>query len=90
MKRVEIIFSQSVEEDILTALKDVPAAQFFSLIPGTRGKGYTNPKMGDTVWPEVNEIMIIYCDENSVEPIKERIGRVKDRYPREGIAAFVM
>jgi hypothetical protein len=90
MKRVEIIFSQSIEDDILESLKDIPAAQFFTLIPGVRGRGYSTPKMGDPVWPEVNELMIIYCDDDSSEEIRERLERVRERYPNEGLAIFML
>lgn len=90
MKRVEIIFSQSIEDDILESLKDIQAAQFFTLIPGVRGRGYSTPKMGDPVWPEVNELMIIYCDDDSSEEIRERLERVRERYPNEGLAIFML
>lgn len=90
MKRVEIIFSQSIEDDILESLKDIPAAQFFTLIPGVRGQGYSTPKMGSSVWPEVNELMIVYCDDESARAIESRLGKVRERYPNEGLAIFTL
>ncbi len=90
MKRIEIIFSQSIEEDIFLALKPIPAAQFFSVIPGIRGRGYSEPKMNDSVWPEVNELMIIYCDDESVGPIRAAIDVVRGKFPGEGLAMFVL
>jgi hypothetical protein len=90
MKRIEIIFGQSIEEDIFAALKPIPEAQFFSLIPGVKGKGYSTPKMGDAVWPEVNELMILYCAEEAVKRIEDAIATVHARYPSEGLAFFVL
>jgi hypothetical protein len=90
MKRMEMIFSQSIEDDILESLKDVPAAQFFTLIPGVRGRGYSTPKMDSPVWPEVNELMIIYCDDESAREIEARLERVRERYPNEGLAIFTL
>jgi hypothetical protein len=91
MKRIEIIFSQAIEEDVLLALKAIPEAQFFTLIPGVKGRGYTTPKMGDAVWPEENELMIIYCmsDEASGQ-IENAIKKLQGIYTNEGLALFVM
>ena len=44
MKRIEIIFSQSLEEDVFASLAHIPEAARFSIIPGVRGKGYSVPK----------------------------------------------
>jgi hypothetical protein len=91
MKRIEIIFSQALEEDVFKALKDIPEAQFFTLVPGVRGKGYTTPKMGDAVWPEENELMIIYCQAaRAATEIEGAINRLQKKYTNEGLAIFVM
>lgn len=91
MKRIEIIFSQAIEEDVLNALKTVPEAQFFTLIPGVRGKGYTTPKMGDAVWPEVNCLMIIYCaNDMATDRIASEIEKLQKKYKNEGLAIFIM
>jgi len=91
MKRIEIIFSQAIEEDILDALAPIPEAQFFSLIPGVKGRGYTTPKMGDSIWPEINELMIIYCmNDDAAAAIEAAIKKLQAKYTREGLALFVM
>jgi hypothetical protein len=91
MKRIEIIFSQAIEEDILAALAPIPEARFFTLIPGVKGRGYSTPKMGDPVWPEENELMIIYCaDEKAAADIESTIIKLQQRFTTEGLAFFVM
>lgn len=90
MKRIEIIFSQALEEDIIDSLKDIPEAQFYSIIPEVWGKGYSTPKMGSPVWPETNEIMIMYCDDSVESQITSRIKDLQAKYTREGLAYFVM
>ena len=91
MKRIEIIFSQAIEEDIMIALKPIPEAQFFTLIPAVKGKGYTTPKMGDAVWPEENELMIIYCMSNEATArIEDEITKLQGKYQNEGLALFIM
>jgi len=91
MKRIELIFSQAIEEDILDALKPIPEAQFFSLIPGVKGRGYTTPKMGDSIWPEINELMIIYCmNDGATAAIEAAIKKLQAKYTNEGLAMFIM
>ncbi len=91
MTRIEIIFSQALEEDIFAAFKKIPEAQFFTLIPGIKGKGYSTPKMGDSVWPEFNELMIIYCpSESGVGQIKDALARLQNKYQTEGLAYFMI
>ena len=90
LRRVEIIYSQALIEDILGAISKVAGAEHYSIVPGVRGKGYSTPKMGDAVWPEINELMIIYCDDKAVPEIEEAIGKVQKRYPGEGVAFFVL
>lgn len=90
MKRIEIIFSQAIEEDILDTLSKVPEAQFYTIIPQVWGKGYSTPKMGSPVWPETNEIMIIYCDDVVEKKITGPLRKLQDKFTREGLAYFVM
>ena len=90
MKRIEIIFSQAIEEDLLEAFSNIPEAQFYTIIPQVWGKGYSTPKMGSPVWPETNEIMIIYCDDAAESKITGQIKELQAKYTREGLAYFVM
>ena len=40
MKRIEIIFNQSIEEDIFGSLKDIPEAQFLPSYPRYMAKDF--------------------------------------------------
>lgn len=91
MRRVEIIFSQSLEEDLLAAFKAIPEASFYTTIPVAHGRGHSTPKMGDAVWPEINKIMILYVEEErTVEAIRKGVAEVQKNYPNEGCAIFVI
>lgn len=90
MKRIEVIFSQALEDEILTAIAPIPEAAHYSIIPDVRGKGFTVPKMGDAVWPGINEILVIYCDDAAVPKIEKAVVAVRDTSPNEGVAFFAM
>lgn len=91
MNRIEIIYSQPLEEDVFEAIKDIPEAKFFTIVPGVHGRGYSTPKMGDPVWPEVNNLMLIYCESDSAAAeIARRVSKVREEYPNEGLAVFTL
>ncbi len=91
MKRIELIYSEAIQEDILSALQNIPAALFHTIIPGVRGRGYSTPKMGDAIWPGTNALMIIYCPEDGpASEIMAAIAVLQKRFPDEGLAAFCL
>jgi hypothetical protein len=90
MTRVEIIFSQSLEEDVLEALAPIAEAHNYTMIPGVHGRGHSRPKMGDAVWPEENKILIVYCSCEASTALVMAMDDLRGRYPNEGIACFVI
>jgi hypothetical protein len=88
MKRIEIIANHSVEADIIEAVESSGSESYYTKVPIVYGKGKSNPKMGDSVWPEENFMLIIYTDQECASLIKERISRIKIEFPDEGIKYF--
>lgn len=87
--RVEIIFSQAVEEDFFEFFRNEKVAYHYTKIDNVTGAGFSNPKLGDAIWPQLNEMFVIYCGEEEAEKIYEIVGKVRKHYPAEGIACFV-
>jgi len=88
MIRVEIIANRSVEENILEALAKEGVAKYYTKIPNVLGTGACGPRMGDAVWPEENFALIIWCEKDEAEGIKNAITGVKQKFPGEGIKLF--
>jgi len=88
MIRVEIIANRSVEENILEALAKGEVGKFYTKIPSVWGVGACGPRMGDAVWPEENFALIIWCEQDEADQIKEAIVKVKQKFPGEGIKIF--
>ena len=87
MKRIEIIFSQALREDLLewveAASKDLSPKPMYTLIPEVLGKGNSNPKMNDAVWPEVNEIIIIYTENDEFQKyVEEGVKKLQEQYQK--------
>ncbi len=90
MKRVEIIAAQAIQEDLLDALEIYKVPMHYTIIPTAHGRGGTIPKLGNDVWPEENFILIIYCEEQMLDLIKQAIALVEKKYDHEGISFFVL
>lgn len=87
--RVEIIFSQAVEEDVFEGFKKLGVGKHYSKISAVTGAGFSNPKLGDAIWPQLNEMIIVVCKKSEAEKIVDLVHDLRERYPVEGIACFV-
>ncbi len=90
MYRFEIIANNAVEEDIMEALANKKTSRFYTRLNGVHGSGYSDPKMGNPVWPEENFILIIYCEDSEGGEIKQAVESVKLKFPDEGIRCFAI
>ena len=72
-KRVEIIYSQAIEEDFVQLFKENNVAGRYTKIAGIMGAGYSNPRLGDAIWPQLNVMYIVYCSEEDCKKIGEGI-----------------
>jgi len=88
MYRIEIIANHSVEENILETLKEHGVGKHYTLYPSVHGIGKSGPRMGDSVWPEENFALIIWCEEQEAQDIDRAVAKVKEKYPDEGIKVF--
>lgn len=88
MHRVEIIANRSMEEDLLETLHAQEVAMHYSLLYGVRGVGESGARLGSSVWPEENCILIIYCDVQEARRIQQAVHAFRQRNPQEGVAFF--
>ena len=89
LKRVEVIFSAALDEDFVEGFKKNKIGSHFTKISGVTGAGFSNPKLGDAVWPQLNEMLIVYCPKDEAEKIIELAEQLREKYPMEGVACFV-
>lgn len=93
MKRVEVFLTQAIEEDFIAYFEEACKAEKekckFTKIDNIMGQGNTSPKMGDPVWPQLNTMIIVYCEEKIVSRIAEIMNKLHKQYVGEGAAAFV-
>jgi|GEM_PF-300404 len=88
MRRIELIFSQAMEEDFIQSfhLKQI---KNYTEFPEVRGTGYSTPKLGSDIWPQLNAMMILYCTDEETETVKAIVTDLRRRYVGEGIACYI-
>ena len=93
MKKIEIFLTQAIEGDfiakyeIVCKREKVPCK--YTKIDGVMGQGNTCPKLGDPIWPQLNVLFLIYCEDSFIEKIAEIMKELHKEYPGEGAASFV-
>ncbi|MCI5830856.1 MAG: hypothetical protein UHY90_07880 [Treponema sp.] len=87
--RVEIICSQALEEDFDEEFKTNNVAKMFTKVDNVKGAGYSNPHLGDAVWPQLNTMYIIYCNKEDADKIAAIVLKLRKLYRTEGIGCFV-
>jgi len=88
MKRLEIVANRSVEEDLFQELQSRSVGSCYTRIDDVSGVGNSGPRHGDHVWPEINFMLIIYCDEAEAAGIRAAVNAVKERFVDEGVKLF--
>ncbi|MCR5606074.1 MAG: hypothetical protein K6F69_04570 [Treponema sp.] len=89
--RIEIIFSQALEEDFITEFKANNVGKYYTKLFPVMGVGFSDPKFGDAIWPQYNMMYIIYCTQEEASVIKEIITKLRGIYKNntDGIACFI-
>ena len=88
LQRLEIIMSQSIEEDFVTAFMKEDTGRMFTKLPVVMGRGVTEPKMGDAVWPQLNCMYIVICTQEQAKVVKSIIKGLHQEYPNECLACL--
>lgn len=88
LQRLEIVMSQSIEEDFVTAFMREDTGRMFTKLPMVMGRGVTDPKMGDAVWPQLNCMYIIICTKEQADVVRGIVAGLHQEYPDEGLSCF--
>lgn len=93
MKRIEVILTQAIESDFLQLYeRECRRAGIkckYTKIENVMGVGNTDPKLGDSIWPQLNIMFILYVEDNFVQTITTIMKKLHEMYVGEGAAAFI-
>lgn len=86
--RIDLVFSQALEEDFVEQF-EMNKIERYTIVPIVKGKGYSQPKLGTAVWPQLNTMMITFCNEDDAEKVRRVVKLLRNKYKTEGIACFI-
>ncbi|GMO63620.1 MAG: hypothetical protein Ta2A_10810 [Treponemataceae bacterium] len=86
--RLELTMSQAIEDDFLTDVDFAVPGIKYTQIADVAGRGYSVPKLGSAIWPQLNTMFIIYCTEEEAERVFSVVKGLRKRYADEGFACF--
>lgn len=86
--RIDLVFSQALEEDFVEQF-ELNRIERYTIVPIVKGKGYSQPKLGTAVWPQLNTMIMTMCSEDDAKKVKRVVSFLRNKYKTEGIACFV-
>ncbi len=87
---VMVTYNEAVDDEVMEIV-DNCGLQNYSKIRRTFGKGTASKThMGTDVWPGLNNILYLACDDMQAEKIVISINDLRKTLSKEGVKAFVM
>jgi nitrogen regulatory protein PII len=77
MKRVEIIFDEANENEIMMILRQAQVADY-SRYGSVTGHGSSGSKLNNAIGPGINNVLVVYVEDEKVEKITASIRRFKE------------
>lgn len=90
MKMILIAYNQALDEEVMSAMKE-SGLENYTKWTGVLGKGSSSgPHLATHVWPKANNVLAVAADDSSVEPLLQRIRKLRAELGPEGVKAFVL
>lgn len=90
LKMVMIVYNEALDMEVMEVLKNC-GLENYTKTTGVYGKGATSgTHMGDDIWPGINNILYIACEEKQAKQIVSCVMNLRKTLGREGIKAFVI
>lgn len=89
-KMVMITYNEAMDDEVMEILQ-AAAVKGYTKTAGAYGMGQASgTHRGDDIWPGLNNILYVVCDDAQVKQLLSEIKKLRTQYPREGIKAFVL
>lgn len=85
VNKVEIVANNSIQADVFDGLKMLGLDKRYTLIRDVEGFGSNGGRLGSTIWPELNFILILYLDDEQTKAVSRCCKKIKEHFPNEGL-----
>ena len=90
MKMILIVYNEAIDEEVMSSLETC-GIESFTKWQKVLGKGkLSEPHLGSSVWPGVNNVCMVVIDENKVPALLVQVRNLRKTLGKEGIKAFVL
>lgn len=89
MKMVMIVYNEAIDADVMESLETC-CLKNYTKLTGAFGRGQASgTHMGNDIWPGLNNILYVACQEKEAEFILGRVKELRKTLAHEGVKAFV-
>ncbi len=88
MKRVEIVFEESLENRIEVLLSTL-AIEHYTRFDGLTGVGDSGRRLNTAVGPGTNSLVFVVVEDDKVDKLQRALNMMKAASPSLGIQAFI-
>lgn len=90
MKMILIAYNQALDDEVMAALKE-SGLESYTKWTKVLGEGSSSgPHLATTVWPKANNVLAVAADDTLVEPLLDRIRKLRAELAHQGVKAFVL
>lgn len=89
MKMIMIAYNDAIDMEVMEVLEQCRVKNYTKLM-GVYGRGSTSgTHLGTDIWPGRNNVLYVAAPEQDVAQLLTCIRKLRARYGREGVKAFV-
>lgn len=90
MKMLVIVYSDIVDEILLSALKNAGVSGYTKWKEALGEGRETEPKLGSHIWPGKNNVVAVVVEDENLAAITKLLRDLKEEHPKGGIKTFVL
>ncbi len=86
---VLFVYNAPLEKEIMAGLA-AAGIHYYTKWEKVLGTGKSSdPRLDTNVWPGYNSALLIYCEDQCMDKIKETIKNIKNKMPKGSVSAYV-
>ncbi len=90
MQLLIVVYDQGIDASVMELLSHLDLDGWTKQEDAT-GAGHTDPKMGDAIWPGLNNILWLELEDDHVEPVAKAFRHMQEAYRLQpGISLWSM
>lgn len=89
MKMLMITYNEAIDDEVMDIVEKASVGSY-SKVGGSYGKGKkSGTHLGDEIWPGLNNILFIYCKEDSARKVIDELKMLRRELGHLGVKAFM-